>query len=94
MMSPVVLLSTNVKNKLDSFSKYNFSDSRLNAFSLKKNGNEPDPFLRIHLFVIYNCFLVLAEFQRAVKISTGFELEQNIIALIFRIFDVDDDQHL
>lgn len=35
-----------------------------------------------------------AEFQRAVKISTGFELEGNILGLIFRIFDVDDDQHL
>ncbi|CAF3945163.1 unnamed protein product [Rotaria sp. Silwood2] len=35
-----------------------------------------------------------AEFQRAVKISTGFELEPNIIALIFRIFDADGDQHL
>ncbi|CAF3881796.1 unnamed protein product [Rotaria sp. Silwood1] len=34
------------------------------------------------------------EFQRAVKISMGFELESHIIALIFRIFDVDDDQHL
>ncbi|CAF1192155.1 unnamed protein product, partial [Rotaria sordida] len=34
------------------------------------------------------------EFQRAVKISTGFELESNIIALIFRIFDADADQHL
>jgi hypothetical protein len=38
--------------------------------------------------------LSLAEFQRAVKISLGFELESNIIALIFRIFDADDDQHL
>ncbi|CAF1221406.1 unnamed protein product [Adineta ricciae] len=35
-----------------------------------------------------------AEFQRAVKISTGFELETDIIGLIFRIFDADDDQHL
>jgi hypothetical protein len=38
--------------------------------------------------------LILAEFQRAVKISTGYELEANIIGLIFRIFDADDDQHL
>lgn len=35
-----------------------------------------------------------AEFQRAVKISTGFELDENIIGLIFRIFDADNDQHL
>jgi len=35
-----------------------------------------------------------AEFQRAVKISTGFELESNVIGLIFRIFDADADQHL
>ncbi|CAF0750491.1 unnamed protein product [Rotaria sordida] len=35
-----------------------------------------------------------AEFQRAVKISMGFELEYHIIALIFRIFDIDEDQHL
>jgi hypothetical protein len=39
-------------------------------------------------------FLCLGEFQRAVRISTGFELESNIIGLIFRIFDADDDQHL
>ena len=36
----------------------------------------------------------IAEFQRAVRISTGFELDSNIIGLIFRIFDADDDQHL
>ncbi|CAF0768424.1 unnamed protein product [Rotaria sordida] len=35
-----------------------------------------------------------AEFQRAVKISMGFELEYHIIALIFRIFDIDEDQYL
>ncbi|UJR13935.1 hypothetical protein I4U23_000940 [Adineta vaga] len=35
-----------------------------------------------------------AEFQRAVRISTGFELDSDIIGLIFRIFDADDDQHL
>ncbi|CAF1578013.1 unnamed protein product [Rotaria magnacalcarata] len=35
-----------------------------------------------------------AEFQRAVKISMGFELESHLIALIFRIFDSDNDQHL
>ncbi|CAF3704603.1 unnamed protein product [Adineta steineri] len=35
-----------------------------------------------------------AEFQRAVKISTGFELDTEVIGLIFRIFDADDDQHL
>ena len=40
------------------------------------------------------CRSSLAEFQRAVKISTGFELDGNIIGLIFRIFDADDDQHL
>ncbi|CAF0865833.1 unnamed protein product, partial [Didymodactylos carnosus] len=34
------------------------------------------------------------EFQRAIKISTGLELEPNIVALIFKIFDADDDQHL
>lgn len=39
-------------------------------------------------------FLILAEFQRAVKISTGFELEPNVISLVFRIFDADGDQHL
>lgn len=39
-------------------------------------------------------FVFLAEFQRAVRISTGFELDSNIIGLIFRIFDADDDQHL
>ncbi len=38
--------------------------------------------------------IYLAEFQRAVRISTGFELESNIMGLIFRIFDADDDQHL
>ncbi|CAF2150068.1 unnamed protein product [Rotaria magnacalcarata] len=35
-----------------------------------------------------------AEFQRALKISTGFELEPNIMGLVFRIFDADGDQHL
>ncbi|CAF4161179.1 unnamed protein product [Rotaria sordida] len=35
-----------------------------------------------------------AEFQRAAKISMGCELESHIIALIFRIFDANDDQHL
>ncbi|CAF1010024.1 unnamed protein product [Rotaria sp. Silwood1] len=35
-----------------------------------------------------------AEFQRAVKISMGSELESHIIALIFRIFDANEDQHL
>ncbi|CAF0730642.1 unnamed protein product [Adineta ricciae] len=35
-----------------------------------------------------------AEFQRAVKISVGFELDPHIIGLIFRIFDIDNDQHL
>jgi hypothetical protein len=39
-------------------------------------------------------FSIVAEFQRAVKISTGYELEPNIISLLFRIFDADDDQHL
>ncbi|CAF1520916.1 unnamed protein product, partial [Adineta steineri] len=28
------------------------------------------------------------------KISTGFELESPIIALLFLIFDADGDQHL
>jgi len=42
-------------------------------------------------YLIYLYFL--AEFQRAVKISTGFELEPNILGLIFRIFDADDDLH-
>ncbi|CAF3422510.1 unnamed protein product [Rotaria sp. Silwood1] len=36
----------------------------------------------------------LTEFQRAVKISMGSELESHIIALIFRIFDANEDQHL
>lgn len=39
-------------------------------------------------------FYFIAEFQRAMKISTGFELESHIIGLIFRIFDADNDQHL
>ena len=39
-------------------------------------------------------FLILAEFQRAVKISTGFTFEPNMVGLIFRIFDADNDQHL
>ena len=31
------------------------------------------------------------EFQRAVKISSGFELDPQIVEVIFKIFDTDGD---
>jgi len=63
-----------------------------NFFSFLNNLEEFSIAMRFHQ--LSNKPISQAEFQRAVKISTGFELEPNIIALIFRIFDADDDQHL
>ena len=34
------------------------------------------------------------EFQRAVKVSTGFTLDSHIVDTVFNIFDVDGDGHL
>jgi len=34
------------------------------------------------------------EFQRAVKISSGFELDSQIVKVIFKIFDCDGDGQL
>lgn len=39
------------------------------------------------------CFL-LAEFKRAVKVATGEELSDNILDIIFKIFDLDGDNCL
>ncbi|UJR33250.1 hypothetical protein I4U23_020705 [Adineta vaga] len=60
--------------------------------SFLKNLEEFNVAMRFHK--LSNKPISQAEFQRAVKISTGYELEPHIIALIFRIFDIDNDQHL
>lgn len=51
---------------------------------------------QVHLISVHSqpSHFLSAEFQRAVRISTGFELDSETISLIFRIFDADDDQHL
>jgi hypothetical protein len=41
--------------------------------------------LKFHTYA--NRAISVAEFQRAVKISSGFELDPQIVATIFKIFD-------
>ncbi len=39
-------------------------------------------------------FLLKAEFQRAVKVSSGFELDEKIVDVIFKVFDENNDGNL
>ena len=48
--------------------------------------------LKFHTYA--NRAISLGEFQRAVKISSGFELDQQIVDVIFKIFDTDGDGQL
>jgi len=41
-----------------------------------------------------NKSITVAEFQRAVKISSGFELEDHIVEVIFNVFDENGDGQL
>ncbi|CAF0962475.1 unnamed protein product [Adineta steineri] len=61
-------------------------------FTFLNNLDEFNIAMRFHQ--LSNKPISQAEFQRAAKISTGFELESHIIALLFLIFDADGDQHL
>lgn len=48
--------------------------------------------LKFHTFA--NRPISPTEFQRAVKISSGFELDPLIVEVIFKVFDQDNDGHL
>ena len=48
--------------------------------------------LQFHLHA--NRSISVAEFQRAVKISSGFELDPRIVEVIYKVFDEDDDGNL
>ncbi|CAF4668609.1 unnamed protein product [Rotaria sp. Silwood1] len=60
----------------------------------KQNANTYEEFKHFSVFLNNLEDFTITEFQRAVKISMGSELESHIIALIFRIFDANEDQHL
>ena len=50
--------------------------------------------LALKFHTIANKPISEAEFQRAVKISSGFELDPLIVEVIFKVFDQDNDGHL
>jgi hypothetical protein len=50
--------------------------------------------LALKFHTLANLQISASEFQRAVKISSGFELDPMIVEVIFKVFDENDDGHL
>jgi Ca2+-binding EF-hand superfamily protein len=50
--------------------------------------------LALQFHVQANQSISMNEFQRAVRISSGFELHPKIVEVIFKVFDDDGDGHL
>jgi Ca2+-binding EF-hand superfamily protein len=50
--------------------------------------------MALQFHVQANQSISVSEFQRAVKVSSGFELDPIIAEVIFKIFDEDGDGHL
>ncbi len=50
--------------------------------------------LALQFHVQANRSISMSEFQRAVKISSGFMLDPKIVEVIFKVFDDDGDGHL
>ncbi len=50
--------------------------------------------LALKYHTMSNRSITLAEFQRAVRISSGFELDPQIVEVIYKVFDQDDDGQL
>lgn len=67
----------------ESFQKFSSFMNNLEDFSLA---------LKYHTYA--NKSISKNEFQRAVKLSSGFELDDQIVDVIFRVFDEDKDESL
>ena len=50
--------------------------------------------LALKFHTLANLQISASEFQRAVKISSGFELDPMIVEVIFKVFDENGDGHL
>lgn len=62
-------------------------------FSMFMN-NLSDFGLALKYHTLANKSITSSEFQRAVKISSGFELNPQIVEVIYKVFDENDDGQL